>query len=125
MTSRSSTLTLVVVDDDEHVRRAMSRLLRSHGHNVELFASAEAYLERYCLADCAILDIDLPGITGLELVTRLSQRGRRRVPVVFVTAHDELATLTEREEAERPLLRKPLDETGLLEAIAQAMNGPA
>ena len=121
MTSRSSTLTIVVVDDDEHVRRAMSRLLRSHGHNVELFASAEAYLERYCLADCAIFDIDLPGITGLELVTRLSQNGRR-IPVVFITAHDELATLTEMEE--RPLLRKPLDERGLLEAIAQAVNGP-
>ena len=89
MLTRLSSLTLVVIDDDEHIRRAVDRFLRSHGHRVHLFESAEAYLERTCEADCAILDIDLPGISGLELHERLKQEGRD-LPIVFITAHDEL-----------------------------------
>ena len=112
-------LTLVVVDDDDQIRRAVGRFLRSHGHRVHVFDSAEAYLERDCEADCAILDIDLPGLSGLQLAERLRQEGRR-LPVVFITAHDELAILAAVQETHRPFLRKPLDESDLLDAIARA-----
>ena len=74
-----------------------------------------------CEADCAILDIELPGISGLELNERLRQEGRR-IPVVFVTAHEELSVLTAVQETHRPFLRKPIDEKGLLDAIAQATS---
>jgi FixJ family two-component response regulator len=119
MLTRLSSLTLVVIDDDEHIRRAVDRLLRSHGHRVHLFESAEAYLERTCEADCAILDIDLPGISGLELHERLKQEGRD-LPIVFITAHDELRMVAAVKGTQWPLLRKPLDEHVLLDAIAQA-----
>jgi FixJ family two-component response regulator len=121
MTSRPSALTLVVVDDDEQIRRAMGRSLRSHGHRVHVFGSAEAYLELSCEADCAILDLDLPGISGLELDERLRQEGRH-IPVVFITAHDDLTTLAMVEETRRTFLRKPLDEQSLLDAIARARD---
>ena len=119
MTGRPSSMTLVVVDDDEHIRRAVGRLLRSLGHTVHVFESAEAYLAGSCQADCAILDIDLPGISGLELEGRLRRQGHP-MPVVFVTAHDEQDFLEAVQETQRPYLKKPLDEHGLLDAIRRA-----
>ena len=119
MITRLSSLTLVVVDDDESIRRAVGRFLRSHGHRVHVFDSAEAYLARTCEADCAILDIDLPGISGLELNERLKQEGRE-IPIVFITAHDELGALAAVKGTNWPFLRKPLDEHVLLDAIARA-----
>ncbi len=114
-------MTLVVVDDDALIRRAVGRFLRSQGHEVHVFDSAEAYLARRCQADCAILDIDLPGISGLELDEQLRKEGHP-MPVVFITAHDELDILAAVQQTHRPLLRKPLDEPGLLSAIARATN---
>lgn len=120
MTPSPRGLRLVVVDDDEQIRRAVGRFLRAHGHTVVSFDCAEAYLSRTCEADCAILDIELPGLSGLELEERLRQEGRK-VPVVFITAHDELAARAEaRQSARRPFLKKPLDERDLLEAISVA-----
>jgi FixJ family two-component response regulator len=121
MQALPSTLTLVVVDDNAHVLRAVSRFLRSYGHAVHAFESAEAYLARSCQADCAVIDIELPGISGLELEARMRQDGRG-IPVVFITAHDELDTLTAVQQTHRPLLKKPLDQNGLLDAIARAIG---
>jgi FixJ family two-component response regulator len=124
MITRLSSLTLVVIDDDEHIRRAVGRFLRSHGHQVHAFESAEAYLARSCEADCAILDIDLPGISGLQLHERLRQEGRG-IPIVFITAHDELRMVAAVKGTQSPLLRKPLDEHVLLDAIARATGDRA
>ena len=121
MTGRKSPLTVVVVDDDERIRRAIGRLLRSHGHIVHVFDSAEAYLAEECRADCAILDIELPNISGLELSKRLRANGRP-MPVVFITAHDELHILAAVQQTRRPLLKKPIDEQELLDAMARAMR---
>ena len=82
---------LAVVDDDPDIRSALLRLLRSHGHEVHAFASAEAYLADDCAPDCAILDIQLPGISGLDLEGRLRETGSGTT-VVFITAHDDAAT---------------------------------
>ena len=79
---------LVVVEDDDHVRRALTRLLCSRGYGVRAFDSAEAWLAGICPADGAIIDINLPGMSGLELDDQL-RRGGRAIPTVFITAHDE------------------------------------
>jgi len=110
-------LTLVVVEDDTDIRRAVGRSLRSYGHKVHLFESGEAYLAEHFEADCAIVDIGLPGVNGLEMEEQLRKSGRG-IPVVFITAHDDLATRAVRTTG-MPVLRKPLDESDLLDAIAQ------
>ena len=122
MAGHNGKLKLAVVDDDLDVRRAMGRFLRSYGHDVHAFESAEAYLADRCEPDCAILDIELPGLSGLELEQRMRQEGSR-VPIVFVSAHDDLVARTRAIQPEALFLRKPLDEAGLLAAIAQATGG--
>jgi two-component system response regulator FixJ len=117
MPASVSKLTLVVVDDDGDIRRAVGRSLRSYGHEVHLFESGEAYLAKSCDADCAIVDIGLPGVSGLEMEERM-RRGGRHIPVVFITAHDDLARRAIQRTA-MPVLKKPLDEHDLLDAIAQ------
>jgi FixJ family two-component response regulator len=117
MPHRPSRLTLIVVDDDMDIRRAVGRSLRSHGHQVYLFESGEECLAQSCEADCAIVDIGLPGVSGLEMEEQLRKCGRG-VPVVFITAHDDLANRASR-RTRMPVLTKPLEERDLLEAIEQ------
>jgi two-component system, LuxR family, response regulator FixJ len=117
MLASVSKMTLVVVDDDGDIRRAVGRSLRSYGHEVHLFESGEAYLAKSCDADCAIVDIGLPGVSGLEVEERM-RRGGRHIPVVFITAHDDLARRAI-QRTTMPVLKKPLDEHDLLDAIAQ------
>lgn len=116
MGASSVRLTVVVVDDDGDIRRAMGRSLRSLGHDVHLFESGEAYLSQRCEADCAIVDIGLPGVSGLEMEARIRQSGSG-MPIVFVTGHDDLAQRAKR-TTPMPVLKKPLDEDDLLDAIA-------
>ncbi len=121
MTASPPELVLAVVDDDEQIRRAVARFLRSHGHGVHTFDSAEAFLARTCQADCTILDIGLPGMSGLELAARLRAEGKH-MPIVFITAQDETNALAAGQETDRPLLRKPIDGEDLLDAIARAVS---
>ena len=114
---------IVVVEDDAGMRKALERLLRVAGYKTELFPSAEAMIAAQAAdsADCLILDIHLPGISGIELLRRLSASGRRS-PVIFITAQDDDAA---REEARQldcvAYLRKPFDGTVLLAAIRQGL----
>jgi FixJ family two-component response regulator len=84
-----------VVDDDESIRSATRGLLRSVGYQVETFASAELFLESNAVreTDCLILDVRMPGIDGLELQRRLND-AQSRVPIIFVTAHDDNSSRT-------------------------------
>jgi len=107
--------TLVVVEDDDHVRRALTRLLCSRGYGVRAFDSAEAWLAGICPADAAIIDINLPGMSGLELDEWLRRDGRE-IPTVFITAHDEPRPATS-----RVILQKPLDAHALLDVIEEAL----
>lgn len=109
-------LTLVVVEDDEHVRRALTRLLCSHGYGVRTFDTAEACLAGLCPADGAIVDINLPGMSGFELDERLRREGRA-IPTVFITADDEPGPAP----AGRVILQKPFDEQALLDAVEHAL----
>ena len=116
-------MTLAVVDDDDDVRTALSRLLRAMGYRVVTFASAEDFEARSVEVDCAIIDMRLPGVGGLELCERLRQRPSP-LPVVLVTgdAHRLAADLP---AAQTPFLNKPFDETSLSNAIADAMANVA
>ena len=117
-------LALVVIDDDTHVRRAVGRVLNSCGHEVRVFDSAESYLEDQPDANCLIVDVGLSGISGLELEERMKRRGLQ-TPVVFITACDEANLLAAIERTRRCCLRKPLEATGLLDAIARAVANPS
>lgn len=111
---------VVVVDDDASVRRGVARLLRSDGFEVQGFASAEELLAvtvARCPA-CYVLDVQLPGLSGLELLQRL-RRGGARAPVVFITAHEEyLAEPVS--EGDGVWLRKPFEGPALLTAVREA-----
>jgi FixJ family two-component response regulator len=115
VTDRRATL-VVVVDDDEHVRRALARFLCSLGYGVRTFDSAEAWLAGFCPADVAIIDINLPGMSGFELDERLRREGGA-IPTVFITAHDEPGPAP----ARRVILRKPLDAQALADAIEHGL----
>ena len=84
--------TVFIIDDDASVRRSLTRLLRSEGIQTESFDSATAYLRRedHDGAGCILLDINMPGISGIELQTRLVEKGHD-LPVVFLTGHGDVS----------------------------------
>jgi FixJ family two-component response regulator len=110
-----SPLTVIVVDDDVDIRRAVGRSLRSYGHRVHLFESGEECLAQNCDGDCAIVDIGLPGVSGLEMAERLRERGRG-MPVVFITAQDDAANRAGL-RTRMPVLKKPLDEREAIDQV--------
>jgi FixJ family two-component response regulator len=112
-------LNLILVDDDQDIRRTVGRFLRSYGHDVVVFESAEAYLASGRTADCMILDLELPGLGGFDLGLRMREDGDE-VPLVFITGHDEMAAAVVRSTF--PCVMKPLDEERLLDAISLATS---
>jgi len=115
-------LKIVIVEDDPSVRQAIKRILHAAGHNAKWYESAEAVvdMEGVMTADCLILDIELPGMSGLELYRSLIRSGLK-TPAIFVTAHDGQNM---RDEAERlgaaNYLTKPFSGRSLLTAVAEA-----
>jgi FixJ family two-component response regulator len=114
-------LNLVVVDDDEDVRTALRRLLRSMGHDVRLFASAEEYEDCPAEADCLIVDLRLPGLNGFELRDRLRLRGSQ-IPVVFITGDGGPSPGDTAAHIGTPSLAKPFNDSDLLAAITRAVS---
>jgi FixJ family two-component response regulator len=116
-----------VVDDDESIRKALKRLLRSMGYHAVAFESAEDFMETTsCRGEgCLVLDIRLPGMTGLDLQEKLASSGVK-YPVIFMTAHDN-PQWQERAKKAGALayLRKPFDEQSLLGAIQLACHEAA
>ena len=115
-------LSLVVVDDDEDVRTALRRLLRSMGHEVRVFASAEEYEAYPAAADCLVVDLRLPGLNGFELRDRLRQRGSP-IPMVFITGDGGPSPGDTAALAGAPSLAKPFDDSELIAAITRAVSG--
>jgi FixJ family two-component response regulator len=114
-------LHVLIVDDDDSLRRALARTVRLAGFEVEAFQSVEALLahgvpERDA---CLVLDVDLPGIGGIELKRTLAEAGRD-LPTIFITAL-EPADVSEPLAALAPVavLYKPFDKNALLEAIGR------
>ena len=114
-----------VVDDDESVRESLPDLLRSHGLEAQPFASAEAFLaanDEVARTACLILDVAMPGMSGLDLQRELARR-QHAIPIVFITA--------ESIERIRPLvmargavacLFKPFSEATIIEAVSAALR---
>jgi len=114
-------LTLAIVDDDDDVRVALSRLLRAMGHRVELFASAEAFEAGPATVDCVIVDVHLPGLSGLELRDRLRSR-TDAAPIVLITGDGDRIARDIGCELDTPLLTKPFDAALLASAITSAIS---
>jgi FixJ family two-component response regulator len=114
-----------VVDDDIWVRRSLDRLIRSVNLEARMFASAEEFLssDHPCEADCLILDVRLPGMSGIELHRRLLAR-RCNVPVIFITAHasDGRARSEAASDWTVAYLTKPFSGDELLEAVQVALK---
>jgi FixJ family two-component response regulator len=110
---------VAVVDDEAPVRTALGRLLRLADYEVVAFASGEDFLASLAerRPDCVVLDIHMPGLTGLDVQTRLSA-AHLKIPVLFITASDELA-LSEQVllAGGTQLLRKPFSNQALLDAL--------
>ena len=120
-----ATATISIVDDDHSVRESLARLIRSVGFGVMVFGSDEEFLSAAESrgADCLILDIRMPGMSGLELQQELA-RSDRDLPVIFITAHGSDAEVRARalEAGAVDYLLKPLQEEEVLRAIDAAMK---
>ena len=113
-----------VVDDDESVRESLPDLLREFGFAAQAFASAEEFLASDCVGrtGCLILDIAMPGMSGLDLQQELSLR-RQEIPIVFITAvADETVRPRVLERGAVECLFKPFSETALLGALKVAFR---
>ena len=111
-----------VVDDDQRVREALSNLLSSAGYLVATFASAAAFLafEKPDYPGCLVLDLNLPGVSGLELQEQLA--AAPAPPIVFITGHGDVpSTVRAMKKGAVEFLQKPFTETDLLRAIDAAI----
>ncbi len=112
-----------VVDDDPAVRKSLTRLLSSAGYAVEAFASARGFLARepYAGPCCLVLDVRMPGLTGLDLQETLATAGRR-MSTVFVTGHADVPmSVKAMKGGAVDLLTKPVDAQDLLAAIERCV----
>lgn len=113
-----------VVDDDQSVRESLPDLLTEFGFSVETFASAEEFLGSGFIGNthCLILDVTMPGMSGLELQRELQLRGQA-VPIVFITAHaDESIRALMIEQGAVECLFKPFSESALQDALNTALG---
>jgi FixJ family two-component response regulator len=119
--------TVFVVDDDAPVRDALKLLLRSVGHRVEAFASAQEFLDAYHddRPGCLVLDVRMPGMSGLELQERLNER-HAILPIIFITGHGDVPMAVEALQAGAlDFLQKPFRDQELLDRIARALEKDA
>jgi FixJ family two-component response regulator len=119
----SASSMVFVVDDDQSVREALSSLIRSIGLDVETYASAHEYLRRRPPQSpaCLVLDVRMPGLSGLDLQRELAHQGRE-IPIIFVTAHGDIPmTVKAMKAGAAEFLSKPFRDQDLLDAIWQAL----
>ncbi|XQM38268.1 Response regulatory domain-containing protein [Cupriavidus sp. H19C3] len=125
-----NTLIVAIVDDDESVRLATARLVRSLGWEVHPYASARAFLDsgRVAEADCVITDFQMPGMTGLEMQRTLTER-QFSVPIIFITAYCTDAVRRQAlDSGAMSVLPKPVDSASVqacLERVALDVGPPS
>ena len=111
-----------VVDDDASVRRSLQRTLRLAGYDVELFDTAKGFLSSNRRPNCLLLDVGLPGMSGLDLQDELVM-GKLNVPIVFITGNGNVpVTVRAIKAGAVDFLEKPFDEAELLGAICRAIG---
>jgi FixJ family two-component response regulator len=115
--------TVYLVDDDHGVLTALSRLLRARGYEVKPYSSPQLFLEEHDVAvpGCAILDVSMPGIDGLELQRALTAAGGSHRPIMFVTGKGDIPTSVRAMKAGAvDFLTKPVKDKDLFEAVSSA-----
>ena len=116
--------TVYVVDDDASVRRGLSNLVRSVGLRVEVFASASEFLaaKRPDAPACLILDVRLPGLSGLDFQAELT-KARNQIPIIFITGHGDIPmTVKAMKAGAIEFLTKPFRDQDLLDAVQVALE---
>ena len=121
----SPSSTVFIVDDDASVRRALTRLIKSAGYAVQAFVSARDFLEYWGGSDqnpgCLVLDVRLPGLSGLDLQHEL-QAANTLLPIIFITGHGDIPmSVKAMKEGAVDFLPKPVNDKDLLRAIEQAL----
>jgi len=119
----AATPTVFIIDDDSSVRDAVSLLLRTDGLNVAAFASAAAFLEAVTVQQpgCLVLDVRMPGMSGLDLQKQLQARGFR-MPILFMTGHGDVPMAIRAMKAGAfDFLEKPFQGAKLLERVREAL----
>jgi RNA polymerase sigma factor (sigma-70 family) len=125
--SDETTPTVFVVEDDEAVRTSLGVLLGLHGLRVRGFASAEEFLSalRPEWSGCLVVDLRMPGLSGLELLERLRQLGCE-LPAIVITAHGDVAnTRSSFRAGAVDFFEKPVDNEALIAAVRQALDRDA
>jgi FixJ family two-component response regulator len=116
--------TVFLVDDDAAVLKAVSRLLRAKGYTVAAFNSAREFMEGYkpSATGCVVLDLSMPGITGLELQCWLAGRNSS-LPILFLTGSDELLHKKDSimPDATVEILMKPITGSAFISAVEKAL----
>ena len=122
MTERKATI--YVIDDDESMRDSLGSLLRSVGFHVEVFSSTVSFLNfsRQDVSSCLVLDVRLPGTSGMEFQDHLKKAGIE-IPIIFITAHGDIPMTSRAIKAGAvEFLTKPFQKDELLEAIRQGLD---
>ena len=115
---------IFVVDDDQFMREALGSLFRSVGHKVELFGSAADLLKTKLpdVASCLVLDVRLPGLSGLDFQAKLAESDIR-IPIIFMTGHGDIPMSVKAIKAGAiDFLTKPFREQEMLDAVSQALE---
>jgi two-component system response regulator FixJ len=125
MISESKRATILVIDDDPSIRKALRRLLESAGYGVRTFATAHQFMEskiERAEPACLVLDVKMPGMDGLELQEELLARAET-LPIVFITGHGDVpSSVGAMKKGAVDFLPKPFDEWALLEAVQAALR---
>jgi FixJ family two-component response regulator len=124
MPARQSDSTIAIVDDDQSAREGLSSLIRSVGLRVETFASAQEFLSRSGAEppSCLVLDLQMPGLSGLDLQKQMAEAGME-IPIVFLTGHGDIpASVRAMKAGAVEFLTKPFEEQELLRAIEEAIG---
>lgn len=116
--------TIFIIDDDLSARRGLKRLIRAAGFNVQAFASAQDFLEiqHYNGPGCILLDVQMPGLSGLDLQAELN-KAEYNMPIIFISAHGNVPTTVQAmKDGALDFLAKPVDRDQLLKAIRGALE---
>jgi FixJ family two-component response regulator len=118
--------TVFLIDDDASVRKALTRLIRSAGYDVQAFASAHDFLDNFRVREengpaCLVLDVRMPGLSGLDLQQKL-QATNTVLPIIFITGHGDIPmSVRAMKDGAVDFLPKPVKDKELLKAVEQAL----